>query len=429
MMNRGGAPPPYKAPAHTVPPPSGGGSGGVIYPIKSLNPYQNRWTIKARVISKSEIRKWSNPKSSGKLFSVDLVDAEGGEIRATLFNNACDKFYNVLEVDKVYQITKGQIKPANKSFSSVKNDYELTLDENSIIEVCNDQSGAIPRVHYSFVPLANIAECASNTIIDVIGIVSETAEVQSIKSKAGSDLIKRNITLLDMTARTIELTLWGNTAQNISWSPAEHPVLALRGVKVSDFSGKSLSTLSSTIMQVNPDLTEKHQLTAWYEHQGGHVEAYPLTQRSSYGGGDSGARSERPEDRKTFAQVKEENLGSRTTDYFVNKATITMIKHDGPVNLWYTACPTPDCNKKVVEVNMGEWRCDKCGQTFNTCNYRYLLSFSAADYTGSQWLSCFNEIADKILGKDAATMAKMKEENVTNQKKKKKKGNNSRFFV
>lgn len=49
-------------------------SGFPIYPIKNLNPYQNRWTIKARVTAKSEVRTWTNAKGAGKLFSVDLVD-------------------------------------------------------------------------------------------------------------------------------------------------------------------------------------------------------------------------------------------------------------------------------------------------------------------------------------------------------------------
>lgn len=44
-------------------------------PISVLSPYQNKWTICARVINKSEIRRWSNSKGDGKLFSVTFADA------------------------------------------------------------------------------------------------------------------------------------------------------------------------------------------------------------------------------------------------------------------------------------------------------------------------------------------------------------------
>lgn len=67
------------------------------HPIASISPYQNNWTIKARITAKSPIRTWSNAKGEGKLFSIDLVD-ESGEIRATLFRDQVDKFYNILQV-------------------------------------------------------------------------------------------------------------------------------------------------------------------------------------------------------------------------------------------------------------------------------------------------------------------------------------------
>jgi ssDNA-binding replication factor A large subunit len=34
----------------------------------------NRWTIKARVSAKSEIKHWSNQRGDGKLFNVTLMD-------------------------------------------------------------------------------------------------------------------------------------------------------------------------------------------------------------------------------------------------------------------------------------------------------------------------------------------------------------------
>lgn len=66
-------------------------------PIQSLNPYQNKWCIKARVTNKQPVRTYTNARGEGKLFSVTFTD-ESGEIRATGFNSAVDKFADLLEV-------------------------------------------------------------------------------------------------------------------------------------------------------------------------------------------------------------------------------------------------------------------------------------------------------------------------------------------
>lgn len=79
----------------------GPGPMGPVIPISGLNPYQNRWTIKARITSKSDMRSWSNAKGEGTLFSIDLLDSEGSAIRATFFKEACEKFYGQLAEGRV----------------------------------------------------------------------------------------------------------------------------------------------------------------------------------------------------------------------------------------------------------------------------------------------------------------------------------------
>lgn len=90
----------------TVPPPRYGGQGPVvkneaairIVPIDALNPYMGKWTIKARVTSKGDMRRYHNARGEGKVFSFDLLDAQGGEIRVTGFNKEVDMFYDKIQV-------------------------------------------------------------------------------------------------------------------------------------------------------------------------------------------------------------------------------------------------------------------------------------------------------------------------------------------
>ena len=118
---------------HQQPLPKPSGRAGSIYPIEGLSPYQNNWTIKARVTQKSDIKTWSNARGEGKLFNVTLMD-DSGEIRATAFNLVVDHLYPKLEEGKVYYVSKARVNLAKKKFSNVNNDYELSFERNTEVE-------------------------------------------------------------------------------------------------------------------------------------------------------------------------------------------------------------------------------------------------------------------------------------------------------
>lgn len=42
----------------------------------------------------------------------------------------------------------------------------------------------------------------------------------------------------------------------------------------------------------------------------------------------------------------------------------------------YQACPTQDCNKKVIDQQNGLYRCEKCDREFPNFKYRMILSVS-----------------------------------------------------
>ena len=62
------------------------------------------------------------------------------------------------------------------------------------------------------------------------------------------ELRKRDITIVDKSLAEINVTLWGGNAEN--FDPTGNPVVAIKGVKVSDYNGVSLSTMGSSVIQV-----------------------------------------------------------------------------------------------------------------------------------------------------------------------------------
>lgn len=78
---------------------------------------------------------------------------QGTQIQATMFNEAARKFYDRFVMGKVYYISKGTLKVANKQFKTVQNDYEMTLNENSEVEEVVNEVGFVPETKFNFVPI------------------------------------------------------------------------------------------------------------------------------------------------------------------------------------------------------------------------------------------------------------------------------------
>ncbi|XP_041097225.1 replication protein A 70 kDa DNA-binding subunit [Polyodon spathula] len=396
-MNRGPPKDFGKQKAFSDPPNTPGGTQSKVVPIASLNPYQSKWTVRARITNKSQIRTWSNSRGEGKLFSMEIVD-ESGEIRVTGFNEQVDKYYSVIEVNKVYYISKGTLKIANKQYTNVKNDYEMTLSNDTSIVPCDD-AGNVPMVQFDFVPIEELVNKEKDSVVDVIGICKSYDEVTKITTKANKEVSKRAVHLMDVSGKVITTTLWGEEAEKFDGSG--QPVLAIKGARLSDFGGRSLSVLFSSTLMVNPDVPEAFKLRGWFDSEGHTLEGSSMSEMKGAGGGITNW--------KTLSEVKTENLGhGDKADYFTCVATIVYLRKE---NCMYQACPTQDCNKKVVDQQNGLFRCEKCDKEFPNFKYRMILSANIADFGDNQWVTCFQESAEAMLGKSGDYLGELRESN------------------
>ncbi|KAF7295538.1 Replication protein A subunit [Mycena indigotica] len=387
---------PSKAPRPAPPPPTTSNHGS-IYPIEGLSPYQNTWTIKARVTQKSDLKTYSNHRGDGKLFNITLMD-DTGEIRATAFNEVAGELYDRIQEGKVYYLSRARVNFAKKQFSHLNNEYELGLDKNTL---CTDLTNA-PSIKYNFTPLNGLEGLNKDSTCDVLAIVQTAGELATITSKQqGREISKRELTLVDQSKFQVRMTLWGKQAEQFN---SEGSVIAFKNVKVGDFGGRSLSFFSSSNMSINPpDLEAAQILRGWFDDKGKQEEfqAYQST-----GGGGGGGPFER-EKLKSIAEVKAAEVDETKPTSHSIKATLLFIKHD---NMWYPSCQTSTCNKKVTDAGDG-WICDVCKKKFPKPEYRYIMSMACADHSEQAWLQGFNEVGTVIFGgKTATELEAMKEE-------------------
>ncbi|KAM1322912.1 hypothetical protein PS2_015400 [Malus domestica] len=380
-----------------------------VHPLVSLNPYQGNWTIKVRVTNKGTMRTYKNARGEGCVFNVELTDEDGTQIQATMFNEAAKKFFEKFELGKVYYISKGSLRVANKQFKTVQNDYEMTLNEYSEVEEASNEAAFVPETKFNFVPVDMLGPHVNGKeLVDVIGVVQNVSPTMSIRRKIDNESIpKRDITIADDTKKTVVVALWGELATSVGQQlldiADQSPIVAIKSLKVGDFQGVSLSTLSKSTILVNPESPEAKKLRSWYDSEGKGASLASVGSGMSPSA-KSGGRS-MYSDRVTLSHISEDpSLGEDKPVFFSVKAFISSIRSDQA--MWYRACKT--CNKKVTEaIGSGYW-CEGCQKNDEECSLRYISVARVTDVSGETYLSLFNDEAERVIGCSADELDKLK---------------------
>eukprot|EP00891_Asterochloris_glomerata_P007274 jgi/Astpho2/7274/Aster-01580 len=431
-----------------------------VQPIAALNPYNMNWTIKARLIKADRFEfnnKQGVPSCRAKL---EVVDEEGTAIEITMWKEATDKWFGGLEQGKVYFFTRGKVKPANKQYAKVRNDYDITMDVSGDIEECEDQDGAKMQAKLQLVPIGQLGKFAGKKVpVDILGVVTEVGELASRKRKDnGQEVMKRELTLVDKSLKTVTVTVWAERAElsTAGIDAASRPVVLFTAGQVREYNGGfSVSQRGDGIVEVEPELPEAQQLRDWWAAEGHAQPTQPIAEgltNSGTSGSDCLAnnplgpccrqqlwafvRCRRPDltappthcfienecpagmleghasgtTPREQAFVKDlepvEDLPANGDRKWINlSAYITMIE-DGKMH--YDSAP--DSQKKVVQQE-DRWYCEGNGQSYEHRVRRYIVRAKLMDFTGEvERVIIYNEQAEKLFQMTADELVPLQED-------------------
>jgi len=245
------------------------------------------------------------------------------------------------------------------------------------------------------VKLSTIEELpGGNDPIDIAAYIKDVGPVTEVTLKKGVDAKKerRVITLYDNSNTLVEMTLWGEICNNQDLQ--SDTLVLIKAARVSVFNNtKSLSSSFTTKIiarqDLIPDVPEINQLREWKNSEFDDTALNSKVREQGTGG-------------KKYSPFTIEEINKLTENktidaaFFDLYAYVSHIKTESP-NLYYAACPTEKCKRKVVD-NDGIFNCNHCVRNFNDPIYRYTLNIKLSDHTGSIWVSAFDAVAQSIIG-------------------------------
>ncbi|CAJ1328274.1 unnamed protein product [Effrenium voratum] len=122
--------------------------------------------------------------SQGMVFSVELLDREGGEIRASLFNEAAEQHYDLMQCGRCFTLCNGSARPAQKKYSVLKHGYELVFDGRCQTHMVDDDAD-IGAVRLAVQKITSVTQMPVPSSVDICGVIVSAEHPQEFQTKEG----------------------------------------------------------------------------------------------------------------------------------------------------------------------------------------------------------------------------------------------------
>lgn len=387
-----------------------------IHKISSLTTGSQEFLLKAKVIKKSQIRRFPQGKMEGCVFDIVIAD-DSDQIQATLFSAVAEKFSEELQVGKVYLFMGGEVRKGGK-FNKANNPNEIYFSSKTQIQQCPDSDLKV-ITKYKFKKIGEIQNEANYAQIDLACVVSKVGECTEIQLKSGEMKEKQVLQVKDDSNYEMEVTLWGAIENQRDIRLGDTVVFT--NLSVGEYNKAKVlnSSKGVTTINTNPDRTIPRvaELEKWKE--AGQGEEVKLIKNE---------RKQRELLVISIAQLKKdteflarESLGNHI--YLISGYVASFGS-----SYTYDKCPNSDCYKKASREENGTGGisavCPSHGMMNQPPVPKYIGNIKVVDHSDSIFLNYMTDSVGSLLfGCDSQTIKDMSEDGETLQEHLKKRSN------
>jgi replication factor A1 len=356
-------------------------------PLSLLTTFTKEICILVKIVKKYPTKTFASKNGEGTLFSFNIVDRDGTEMQVTGFTKAVQKFANFLKEGAIYEVKGGYLKINDRKFANVKSEYKLMIDENTHIEEREELSNLFKEQICDYVKLSQLIEKSAFSIVDVLLYLIEVREPTVINTKTGVQMALRKVVVGDDSEFKMELTLW----KEFSELPLQAgDILSIKSVKVGDFQGRSLSTIDTTAIVLNPDTNEANHLRAKVQD----ILKQGTVLKTAMG--HLGFNDTTPVSITYIRDIMNtcNNVMDDKFSTYTIRATIINFKHEE--RNYYPGC-SDACKKKLVRED-SFWKCNACDKTYDVPIYYFTFSIRVKDASSEYYLDLFGTVGEKLLG-------------------------------
>ncbi|KAL7717958.1 Replication factor A protein 1 [Entamoeba marina] len=211
-----------------------------ITPFALINTMQNKINIKGRVIKKSERKIYK----LGSMFTCLLQDSNGDEMELVCFNDGFVKYFNLIESNKTYIISKADFKQRSVEESRTRKmvDVQCIINKNTHIERTDDQ---IP-FQSNIIKIHELNSLPLNWLYSVCGVVKEIREKEILRTNK----IKQTIVIVDQSKQGIEVEFWGKEIEQLRYVQIGM-IIVLEHVSLKEFQRRYLSFVDHSSLIIN----------------------------------------------------------------------------------------------------------------------------------------------------------------------------------